>query len=36
MKFRDVVKDGFFNLQSAKDEYLLLVAAEGPQRDLVL
>jgi leucyl-tRNA synthetase len=36
MKFRDVVKNGFFNLQSAKDEYLLLVAAEGPRRDLVL
>ena len=31
MKFRDVMKYGFFNLQGAKDEYLLLVNQEGPR-----
>ena len=36
MKFRDVMKFGFFNLQASKDEYLLLTAAEGPRRDLIL
>lgn len=36
MKFRDVMKYGFFNLQASKDEYLLLTAAEGPRRDLLL
>ena len=36
MKFRDVMKYGFFNLQASKDEYLLLTASEGPRRDLIL
>ncbi|CAD8104543.1 unnamed protein product [Paramecium primaurelia] len=36
MKFRDVAKNGFHVLQGYKDDYLLAVQAEGPNKNLIL
>lgn len=35
MLFRDVVKEAFYNMSNAKDEYKYLCGAHGPRKDLI-
>lgn len=36
MKYRNVRKHGFYELHSAKEEYLLSCGDEGPNKNLIL
>ena len=36
MRYRDVIREGFFDLQGVKENYKINCASEGYRRDLIL